>query len=258
MKTLIYICAFSKKSIIEMTKLFLKSLFKYGNLNDTTNILVYTNSRFRNEFKEFDDIGKIFYEFNDLPIANGLQSVYRRFDIFNLNISKVYDRFLYTDIDVLIGGDINELIETCKFEDEIIYASSALQKDGKTYKLSDDWHGKFYFNKESDKSYETKLAPCSGLLLFNKCEKIINFFDNALNEEKLNSKYLTSDQDIICYFGWKLNCYDLSLQRFNNYVWDNNHISTKNIINHFLGTIGRDSKLDTMRLFIKRYKMYII
>ena len=48
MNKCIFICVFNNENYIRLLFLLLESIFIYGNLDDTTDILIYTSKKFKN------------------------------------------------------------------------------------------------------------------------------------------------------------------------------------------------------------------
>lgn len=51
-KDCIFICAFSSQKYVQMLTLLLESIFIFGDLNNTTDILIYTSTIFSNMIKQ--------------------------------------------------------------------------------------------------------------------------------------------------------------------------------------------------------------
>jgi hypothetical protein len=63
----IFICVFYEKKYVDMLYLLLESIFIYGNLDENTNILIYTSTLFMNIIKQSHlfNSEKIMFEIND-------------------------------------------------------------------------------------------------------------------------------------------------------------------------------------------------
>ena len=89
MKNCIFICVFNNEKYIKMTYLLLDSIYTFGNLKDTTDILIYTSTDFMNIIKASEYYrNNIKFEINDnikpnidnyLTIFNSCKS---RLDLF--------------------------------------------------------------------------------------------------------------------------------------------------------------------------------
>ena len=105
----IFVTIFNNEKYVEMFYLFLESMLIFGNMDDNTNLLVYTSTLFMNIIKKnilFND--KIFFEINDTYDTVKL-SLKSRFDIFNLPSIVNYKKIFYLDVDIIIKGNINKV-----------------------------------------------------------------------------------------------------------------------------------------------------
>jgi len=116
----IFVCVFNQLKYVDMFFLFLESIFIYGNLDDTTSIIIYTSTSFMNIIKKshlFND-EKIKFEINDT--YNDIDTACKaRLDVFNLPSIKNYNKILYLDTDVLVKDEINKVFYVCK--EDILY-----------------------------------------------------------------------------------------------------------------------------------------
>ena len=90
----IFVCVFNQEKYVDMFFLLLESILIYGNLDDNTNILVYTSTQFMNVIKRshlFCD--KIKFEIND-TYDNIDKSCKSRLDLFNLPFITNYNKIL--------------------------------------------------------------------------------------------------------------------------------------------------------------------
>ena len=245
----IFICIFSQEKYIEMFYLLLESLFMYGNLDENTNILVYTSSPFVKIIKEnilFNE--KISFEINDTyhDIDKACKA---RLDLFNLQSVAKYTKILYLDTDILIKNDIGKVFNV--INNDILYV---LEEGG----INDDhghW-GKILFGDEIN-NYSDKTAFTSGIMLFNNCENI-KFLFNKINEDIINRPYYFAcyDQPYIVYNAFKYNLYDNKVLK--SYAVNNdNDIHSDKIIHHFPGGPGvYEHKIIKMANFLKNIKKY--
>jgi len=248
----IFICVFNQEKYVDMFYLLLESIFIYGNLDNNTNILVYTSTRFMRLIKQsclFDN-KKIFFEINDT--YNDIDtSCKARLDLFKLNSVNKYEKILYLDTDILIKNDINIVFDICK--NDILY----VLEEGEIQSETDYW-GRTLFGDEVN-NYSDKTAFTSGILLFNNCQNIKFLFDK-INEDIINRCFYFScyDQPYIVYNAFKYNLYDnkslLSFCVNNDY-----NIYSDKIIHHFPGGPGVYSrKIETMTVFLNDIKEYTI
>lgn len=160
----IFCCVFAQEKYVDMFFLFLESIFIYGNLDHTTDILIYTSTPFMNMIKQshlFND--KIKFEINDTyhDVDKACKS---RLDIFGLPSIANYKKILYMDTDILIKRDINQVFDVCK--EDVCYAFEEGGID-----VAEDYWGMSLFGNEIH-NYDDKTAFSSGILLFNNCENI--------------------------------------------------------------------------------------
>ena len=160
----IFICVFNQEKYVDMLLMLLESIFIYGNLDDNTQILIYTSTAFMNIIKKshlFNE--KIKFEINDT--YNDIEKACKaRLDLFNLASVKNYNKILYLDTDILVKDNINKVFDVC--EEEFLYTLEEGEIDSDT-----DFWGKSLFGNELY-NYKDKKAFTSGMLLFKNCEKI--------------------------------------------------------------------------------------
>jgi predicted O-methyltransferase YrrM/lipopolysaccharide biosynthesis glycosyltransferase len=246
----IFICVFNQEKYVDMLYILLESIFIYGNLNDTTNILIYTSTNFMNKIKQshlFNE-KKIIFEIND-EYNNLDKACKARLDLFNLPSIKIYDKILYLDTDILIKDDINKIFDVCK--EDLLY----VLEEGEINNDNDFW-GKTLFGNEIN-NYNDKTAFTSGILLFNNCEKIIDLF-NKINEDMNNRYHSFHDQPFIVYNAFKYNLYDNNILK--NYAVNNDsNIYSDKVIHHFPGGPGvYQHKINNMNTFLNDIKDFTI
>jgi len=231
-----------------MFYLLLESIFIYGNLDDNTDILVYTSTNYMNIIKQshlFNN--KIIFEVNDTYNTVD-QACKARLDLFNLKSTSKYQKILYLDTDILIKDDTSKVFDVCK--EDILYV---LEEGDITINNISDWWGKNLFGNEIN-NYEDKSAFTSGILLFNNCEKIKDLF-NKINEDMINRPFATfNDQPYIVYNAFKYNLYNnkilKSLAVNNDY-----NIHSSQVIHHFPGGPGHyHGKIQKMTNFLNKIK----
>lgn len=248
----IFCCVFNHEKYVDMFFLLLESIFIYANLDNNTNILVYTSTLFMNKIKQshlFNE-EKIKFEIND-TYDNIDKACKARLDLFNLSSIKNYNKILYLDTDILIKDDINKIFNVC--EKDIIYAL----EEGAINSDCDFW-GRSLFEIENEiGNYEDKSAFTSGILLFNNCEKINDLF-NKINLDIINRSHTFHDQPYIVYNAFKYNLYNNKI--LNSFVVNNNKdIHTDKVIHHFPGGPGEyQHKIDIMTIFLNNIKDFTI
>jgi lipopolysaccharide biosynthesis glycosyltransferase len=257
MKNLIYTCVFFNPKYIELTKILLKSLKIFGKVDNSVDILVITNDEFKDELSTFCkslDISYKIHVLKKITIEGSKISRYELFRIKNdINLEE-YSKILYLDTDVIVQSDIKEIF---KYELlDKIYAKD--QGD-----IGCDIYGDFLFNewrKENSNNYIDKKTRsfCSGVLLFNRCEKVEELFEKTLrhlSEYKKSGKPFRThiDQPFLIFNTIITNMHDIELLRYK--ITNSPSInSKKEIICHFAGnTCVFDVKYKSMiRVYNKR------
>ena len=244
----IFVCVFNQKQYVDMFYLLLESIFIYGNLDDNTVILVYTNTLFMNVIKQSHlYCDKIRFEINDTYDSTD-KACKSKLDLFDFNISD-YNKILYLDIDILIKDDINKIFNLCK--EDILYVleeGNLLNEIGH----NNDYWGKSLFGSELN-NYEDTSAFTSGVLLFNNCEKIKDLF-NKIKEDMQTRSHYFHDQPFIVYNAFKYKLYNNKVLKL--FVVNNNmDIYSDKVIHHFPGSPDvYQHKIDAMNMFLNNIK----
>ena len=244
----IFICVFNQEKYVEMFYLLLESIFIYGNLDDNTNILIYTSTQFMNMIKRsqlFND-EKVKFEINDK--YNDINKACKaRLDLFILSSITNYDKILYLDTDIIVKDDINKVFDVCK--EDILY----VVEEGNINSEYDYW-GKTLFGHEVH-NYVDNSGFTSGILLFNNCEKMKDLF-NKINLDIINRPYNFAcyDQPYIIYNAFKYNLYDNKVLK-SLVVNNDNNINSDKVIHHFPGGPGvYQNKIVAMTIFLNNLK----
>lgn len=253
----IFICVFAQDKYVELLFLLLESIYRYGNLNENTEILIYTSSQFAKIILNSNlYCSKIKFEINDN--YNNIELACKsRLDLFNLSSISKYNKVLYLDTDILIAKDINPVFDIIK--EDVLYATEEGTIENEC------WGGSILFNNELN-NYTNKNAFSSGILLFNNCEQIKYLFQTIKDDIK-NRPYnmATHDQPYIVYNAFKLGLYNNT--DLNNYCINYNHaniscnniISYNKVIHHYAGGPGYYiRKMDQMRQCLYILKDYTI
>lgn len=244
----IFCCVFNQEKYVDMFLLFLESIFIYGNLDNYTDVLVYTSTYFMNKIKQsylFNN-DKIKFEIND-TYDNIDKACKARLDLFNLSSIINYNKILYLDTDILVKDDINKVFNVC--EEDILYVLEEGVIDDPT-----DCYGLTLFGNEIN-NYNDKTAFTSGIILFNNCDKIKDLFIK-INENIIESphQFNTYDQPYIVYNAFKYNLYNNKILKSLVVNTDNNIYSDK-VIHHFPGGPGNSRpKIETMTIFLNNIK----
>lgn len=249
----IFVSVFNQTQYVDMFFLLLESIFIYGNLDENTNILVYTSTIFMNKIKQshlFNE-NKIKFEIND-TYNNIDKACKARLDLFNLSSIINYNKILYLDIDILVKNNLNKIFDVCV--QDILYV---LEEGSILYKNVDYWGHSLFSNEINN--YQDKSAFTSGILLFNNCEKIKNLF-NKINEDIITRpfNFTCYDQPYIIYNAFKYNLFNNKI--LNKYcVNRDTNIYSDKIIHHFPYGAGMPhNKLIAMTNFLNNIKDFTI
>jgi lipopolysaccharide biosynthesis glycosyltransferase len=255
MKKLIYMSIFYNKNYLILLELLLDSLIRFGNLDNSIDILILTHNSFINELNDISkrlNITQVWGITLHIELLNATtipESKWSRFKIFNLNKDvTVYDKILYLDIDILIQKDIKPLFDL-ELENKLYARQSG--------DIGADFFGHFLFKEwiQNSQIYLNLKTPafCSGVLLFKPCLEIKNLFQETLN-------HILSYQNSGKPFG---TCVDQPFINFNTiirnlheidslteFVSNNPDINTrKETIFHFAGnSCGFDIKYKRMKI----------
>jgi len=256
MKNCIFTGIFKNKEYIDMFYLFLESIHISGNLNNNTDILVYTSTEFMNIIKENHLYSeKIKFEINDT--CNTVDKACKaRLDLFDLKSISNYNKILYLDIDIIIKNDINILFDICK--DEILYAleEGNLQHESVVPGHPDqyfDQHGRHFFTDQEVNNMKDPTAFTSGIMLFKNCDQIKTLFNNIkkhIASSPAGFTFSTWDQPYIVYNAFKYKLFNNKfLKPFCSNGPDAGH--GNKIIHHFCG----NPKIDRMNSFLNTIKI---
>jgi lipopolysaccharide biosynthesis glycosyltransferase len=244
----IFLCIFNDINYIKFFYLLLESIYIYGNINDETDILIYTSTNFMNKIKDSHlFIPKIKFETNnDYNTIN--QSCKSRLDIFTFSSIQKYTKFLYLDLDIVVKSDINKIFDVIK--EDILYVLEEGNIGKHNYK--DDYWGNSLFGDEIS-NYEGKTAFTSGILLFNNCETIQILFEQIKEDMEIRPHHF-QDQPHIVYNAMKYNLYNNQILKSFVVNRDSN-IDSDKIIHHFPGGPGIfETRITTVATFLNNVK----
>jgi hypothetical protein len=243
-KKCIFITVFMNEHYIKLLFMLLESIYLFGNLDEYTDILIYTSTNFMEIISKSNFYSdKIKFEIND-DYNDLYNSCRARLDLFNLKLVENYKKILYLDTDILIKGEINKVFDLAN--EDLLYALS----EGQIYHESNSW-GRILFGDEVF-NYSDPSAFTSGILLFNNCEKIKFLFDK-INEDMINRPESYFDQPYIVYNSFKYGLYNnkvLGTCVANHDYGCFNHI----VVDHFPGGPGDPSQ---KLLIMKDYLEYL-
>jgi len=168
-KNLIVISVFLKKEYVELAYLLLNSLYKYGELDRATDILIYTSSEF---------VPQMLPKFKSAPIFkinDSIQTVVAasaaRLDIFDFPEVAKYEKILYLDTDVLVVRPLAPVFDLAT-EDRLYALEEGLLDSEVPY----DYWGKDLFAPGEVAALEDKTGFSAGVLLFKNTATIRTLF----------------------------------------------------------------------------------
>jgi hypothetical protein len=245
----IFICVFNQEKYVQLLCMLLESIFICGNLDENTNIVVYTSTPFMCMVKQTHLYNeKIKFEIND-TYTNLDSACKARLDVFKLPVIANYKKILYIDTDVLIRDDINKVFNI--IQDDVLYALPEGVLNNNIQDYEDYWGAKKLFGEEVN-NYSDKTAFSSGILLFNNCDKMKFLFEKIREDTIIRPHYFNCyDQPYFVYNAFKYNLYNnkvLETVATNNCGGDT---TNDKVIQHFPGNPGyADKKLVTMATFL--------
>ena len=282
----IFICVFNNEVYLKMLYLLLESLYLFGNLDNNTNILIYTHTEFMQKIIKsgfYND--KIIFEINDkicvlekvddppheynsdyhnyitqLKYKKVHEAAVSRLDLFSFDNIQQFKKILYLDTDVIINGDINEVFDVC--QKQLLYVVQEGTLKASDFFINNDAWGKTLFSNDEIKEHIHKTAFSSGVMLFENCDVIKDLF-YKIRQDLLKRPHYFHDQPHFVYNAFIYNLYDnqalnsLSINDCTNY-------QSKHNIHHFpgLSTVLNASKecekkivrMEKFLLDIKKYK----
>lgn len=229
-KNAIIICIFCNEEYIKLLGLLLHSIYLFGELKKT-DIIIYTSEKFKEQiikttsYKQLETI--IYFQTNNYTtISDACKS---RLDLFDFEISKNYEKFLYLDTDIIVKLPIETLFDNI-LTDNMLYALG----EGS---ITEIWWGKKLFGNQIY-NYDDKSAFSSGVLLFKNSRKIRELFENI--KLSMINNYEAFDTFEQPYFVYNAKRYGLlNNTKLKDYVTTTNYeIYSPYIIIHFSGGVG--------------------
>lgn len=166
---LIVISVFLKKEYVELAELLLNSIYKYGDLDKSTDILMYTSTEFMGLIRE--KIGRsIIFKTND-SIQTVVGAASARLDMFDFPEFANYEKILYLDTDVLIIRPLAPIFDLAT-EDRLY----ALEEGSLDLEVPYDYWGKDLFAPGEVEALEDRTGFSTGVLLFKNTETIRALF----------------------------------------------------------------------------------
>lgn len=244
--------------LLTLLFLLLESIFLYGNLDENTDILIYTTTHYKkiiksNRFYSNKIIFKIQNTYNTTALACSA-----RFDVFKFpSIAEMkYNKILYLDTDILVTRDLNPIFDL--IQEDVIYALQEGTIDSYNG-IGWDYWGNILFGN-SVNNYIDKSAFSSGIMLFNNCEKIKRVFKQTRKIIKENTDTrICYDQPCIVYCAFINNAYNNKiLNNWAKFSESNNllNIYTDKTLIHYAGGVGlHEHKYRNMSNDLTLYKM---
>ena len=219
MKKVIFVAVFTNINYVYMLSLLAKSIFLYGNIDDDTDILIYTSSKFKRiiENSSYYSPRRIRFFINN-SIDTIDKACKSRLDLFDYKYIDKYDKILYLDTDILVQKNINFIFDL--IQENKIYAlgEGNIEQDENDY-----FGGKSLFKNDASK-YADKTAFNSGVMLFNNCIEIKNLFRRIQIHMIQDKSAKFNDQPYIVYNAKK---YDLvNNTKLNDYIELTNKLPT--------------------------------
>jgi lipopolysaccharide biosynthesis glycosyltransferase len=248
MKKLIFVTAFNNINYVHMLFLLIKTLYTYGNIDENTDILIYTSLQFKNIIETSTIYtGKIKFFINNEK--NSIDAACKaRLDLFDYEFINDYEKILYLDTDILVQKNINFIFELIK--ENKIYAIRDCSIDNDP----NDYVGGQTLFKNEINNYPDKSGFNSGVMLFNNCKEIRNLFKIIKNHMNSDKTAKFNDQPYIVYNAKKYNLINNSI--LNDYVELTNKLpKTNKPILHISGGPGiYKNKLKIMLFYLNYMK----
>lgn len=166
---LIVISVFVKKEYAELALLLLNSIYKYGELDESTHILMYTSTEFMGLIREKIRESIIFKINDNIETVVGAASA--RLDMFDFPEFANYDKILYLDTDVLVIRPLAPIFDLAR-EDRLY----ALEEGSLDLEVPYDYWGKKLFAPGEVAALEDKTGFSTGVLLFKNTETMRALF----------------------------------------------------------------------------------
>lgn len=256
---LIFMTLFCNEKYVELLNKLLYSLYRYGNLDKNTHILIYTSTYLKKIIEETVKWLKYFtikFCIND-SISTKVQACKSRFDLFNLSGVNSYNNILYLDTDIVINSDINSVFQIC--QEDKLYASYEDGFNINDAKFGNIW-GKRLFSEEELNKLTDSRGVNSGILLLKNGPKVRRVFDNILCDPRNRDNNDIYDQEFINYHFIKENLLDKDkINQHTKFLftdYGDNLYNNIPILHFYIE--GLDKKISLMDSFInKRNNGYI-
>jgi len=236
-------CIFFNKNYIHLLKLLLESLNEFGKRDDSTDILIITESDFVPWIQEMSADYRLSLKY---MIIDGIESIFyaaaSRMLIFQYSEIDLYDKILYLDTDIIISDKINRIL--------------TLPIESKLYALPEGiighpwWGGEEFFDfTEIDKNISAFSTCC---LLFPNTPEIKKLFQTIIfyiqeKSHKVRTP-ITLEQPFVVYVAVTEKMYNNKL--LSGLIVNHPESDTGQVISHFpIGPGDYSSKLKKMTEF---------
>lgn len=242
----IFICVFHNPNYVRLCQLLLQSIQKFGEINETIHILIYTTTDLKEKIASIVPHGlPVLFETND-NIQTKVEACHARIDFFTLKtvIQQRYKKVIYLDTDILVLRPVQPLFDL--IEEPIIYAleEGIIEKDTIVKHGGFDYWGASLFGLAFPQ-YEGRTAFSSGILLFPNMPIIEFVFQQIKTMSRtVSNPYLHGfDQPYIVYCCMVMECYDnQKLKQYASYSFPFEKMESDEkkhvILNHFSGGVG--------------------
>ena len=242
---LLYFCVFHKEQYIDLAYLLLESLYKYGEIDETIDVLIYTTTEFAAKMQQNPLCKRVIFKVNDTykSIPEACKS---RLDIFDFLEVSSYRSLLYLDTDILIRRDVKPLFRACT--KEVLYA---VEEGSLDMEVPYDYWGKTLFSPEELAELEDRTGFSSGVLLFQNTIVARELFGNIRTHMNSGTPHEFHDQPYFVYHAKRAGLIDN--QTLKKYVGINDRsLQTTKTILHFAGSPGdHESKYTKMVRYMK-------
>ena len=148
--------------------------------------------------------------------------------IWELNEVHEYDTFLYLDTDVIITGDLNQILNADL--DNKLFAEQQ-----RKIRCLDQGRQFFDFSKIDRKTS----GFCAGVLLFKNCNEIKNLFAKTLSHIK---EHLNSNQEVPRFLEQPFLVYHTITDDLYNSALSEKISPSGNILHHFYTCVGKTTR----------------
>ena len=241
------ISVFLKKEYVELAYLLLNSLYKYGELDHATDILIYTSSEF---------VSQMLPKFKSAPIFkinDNIQTVVAasaaRLDIFDFPEVAKYEKILYLDTDVLVVRPLAPVFDLAT-EDRLY----ALEEGSLDSEVPYDYWGKDLFAPGEVAALEDKTGFSAGVLLFKNTDTIRALFQRIKDHIAATPGLGFFEQAHMVYNTIKSGLKDNQAMKPYVVINEASTKTTKTIL-HFAGSPGdHQSKYGKMFGFMRQFE----